>query len=121
MISNPQHVVILTLNAVKGKDLRLLFETQKWQTSQLPAIRTLPLGYARTRTQEHGPSEKWQCRLQVRGSGMDDWPAGWRFWLLVVLLFAFPVVLHPWWLFTISAGSYVLLVWATVGTTKKQK
>ena len=52
---------------------------------------------------------------------MDDWPAGWRFWLLVVLLFAFPVVLHPWWLFTISADSYVLLVWATVGTTKKQK
>lgn len=50
---------------------------------------------------------------------MDRWPTGWRFWLLIVLLFAFPLVLHPWWLFIISAAVYALLVWV-VGRQKRQ-
>jgi len=52
---------------------------------------------------------------------MNNWPTGWRFWLLVVLLFAFPVLLHPWWLFIISATVYALLVWTAVGTDRKVK
>jgi hypothetical protein len=52
---------------------------------------------------------------------MNSWPTGWRFWLLVVLLLAFPVVLHPWWLLCISAAVYALLVWAAVGTNQKSK
>ncbi len=52
---------------------------------------------------------------------MNSWPTGWRFWLLVVLLFAFPVVLHPWWLLIISAAVYALLVWAAFGTNQKSK
>lgn len=52
---------------------------------------------------------------------MNNWPTGWRFWVLVVVLFAFPVVLHPWWLFIISSAAYVLLVWAVVGTNRNPK
>jgi energy-coupling factor transporter transmembrane protein EcfT len=52
---------------------------------------------------------------------MNDWPKGWRFWLLVVLLFIFPVVFHPWWLFALSAAAYALLVFITVGTRKESK
>jgi hypothetical protein len=52
---------------------------------------------------------------------MDNWPKGWRFWLLLVLLFAFPLVLHPWWLFIISAAVYALLVWVAVGTRRESE
>jgi len=57
----------------------------------------------------------------MRGAGMDSWPTGWRFWLLVALLFLFPVVLHPWWLFIISATAYALLVWVAIGKRKESK
>ncbi len=52
---------------------------------------------------------------------MDGWPTGWRFWLLVALLFLFPLVLHPWWLFIISATAYALLIWVAIGTRKDPK
>jgi hypothetical protein len=38
------------------------------------------------------------------------WPQGWRFWVLIALIFFFPVVLRPWWLFMASAALYALLV-----------
>ena len=64
----------------------------------------------------------WEMRTEIRGdAGMNSWPTGWRFWLLVVLLFAFPVALHPWWLFIISAAVYALLVRTAVGTNQKPK
>jgi hypothetical protein len=50
---------------------------------------------------------------------MDSWPTGWRFWLLAVLLFLFLLVLHPWWLFVLSAVVYALLVWVAVGNRKQ--
>jgi hypothetical protein len=52
---------------------------------------------------------------------MDNWPTGWRFWLLIALLFVFPVVLHPWWLFLLSAAIYVLLIRVAVGTRKTSR
>lgn len=52
---------------------------------------------------------------------MDSWPKGWRFWLLVILPFAFPVVLHPWWLFIVSTAVYALLVWVAVATSRRPK
>jgi hypothetical protein len=52
---------------------------------------------------------------------MDNWPTGWRFWLLIALLFVFPVVLHPWWLFLLSTVIYALLVWVAVGTRKASR
>ena len=57
----------------------------------------------------------------MRGAGMDSWPTGWRFWLLVALLFLFPLVLHPWWLFIISATAYALLVWVAIGKRKESE
>ncbi len=57
----------------------------------------------------------------MRGAGMESWPTGWRFWVLVALLFLFPVVLHPWWLFVISTAAYALLVWVVIGTRKESK
>ena len=52
---------------------------------------------------------------------MDSWPTGWRFWLLVALLFLFPLVLHPWWLFVISATAYALVIRVAIGTRKESK
>ncbi|HEY1804908.1 MAG TPA: hypothetical protein VGG45_10535 [Terracidiphilus sp.] len=52
---------------------------------------------------------------------MDNWPQGWRFWLLIALLFLFPLALHPWWLFVLSTAVYGLLVWIAVATEKTSK
>jgi uncharacterized membrane protein len=52
---------------------------------------------------------------------MDSWPTGWRFWLLVALLFLFPLALHPWWLFIVSAAAFVLLIWIVIGKRKKSE
>ena len=57
----------------------------------------------------------------MRGAGMDNWPTGRRFWLLVALLFLFPVVLHPWWLFIISAAVFALLIRVAIGKQKELK
>jgi hypothetical protein len=52
---------------------------------------------------------------------MDTWPTGWRFWLLVALVFLFPLVIHPWWLFIISTAAYAVLVWVVIGKRNESK
>lgn len=37
---------------------------------------------------------------------MDSWPKGWRFRLLLALLFEVPILLHPWWLFVKRRSKY---------------
>jgi hypothetical protein len=38
-------------------------------------------------------------------------PKGWRLVVLVLLLFCFPILFHPWWLFAVSVAAYGFLLW----------
>jgi hypothetical protein len=48
-------------------------------------------------------------------------PKGWRFWLLIALLFLFPIVFHPWWLFVFSLAAYAFLVWLVLPSKEISK
>lgn len=71
-----KRVVILTLNAVKGKDLRLLLELRKWQTSHLPTILPggvvdefiTPIFYVHALMFGHAPTNK-----TINWKSLDAW------------------------------------------------